>query len=261
MRIDLKVLVDLPTLSNRFLFYRTPTQQKNVFIFRVHMDCLPTKTILCHKIRVQFQKIEILEFVLSPQWNWIRNQCLKKVPNERNLNHTVFAVPTGALGRPPSGVQSRRTPSPQRSEWLVRPSRGEEGTWQLTSSSPHTQHCTKQCLTCTDACSSRTATPVWEPRCEWVAQSFAGRGREGWGWGRLPGSKALLWTAPKCGGSGLPDEVLELGPFLRKICSLSTLISYSWAFFVSCSFRVFINIKCAQKSSFGTVIEGAHWGP
>lgn len=184
MRIDLKVLVDLPTLSNRFLFYRTPTQQKNVFIFRVHMDCLPTKTILCHKIRVQFQKIEILEFVLSPQWNWIRNQCLKKVPNERNLNHTVFAVPTGALGRPPSGVQSRRTPSPQRSEWLVRPSRGEEGTWQLTSSSPHTQHCTKQCLTCTDACSSRTATPVWEPRCEWVAQSFAGRGREGWGWGR-----------------------------------------------------------------------------
>lgn len=50
-------------------FYGTLHPTENILIFQVHVECLPRKTILCHKIRLKFQRIEILEFVLRPQWD------------------------------------------------------------------------------------------------------------------------------------------------------------------------------------------------
>lgn len=87
-----------------------------MLIFQVHMEGLPRKTVMYHKIRLKFQRTDILvysritvgiELVIS----------INKIPSNCKLNCAVSAVPAEALGRPHSDVPSRQTPYAQGELW------------------------------------------------------------------------------------------------------------------------------------------------
>ena len=105
---------------------------------------------------------------------------------------------------------------------------------------------------------------------EWGAIAFSvtahmtvsGWGSWRWGWVCPTGSPSLhhikVWSLNHICILAFPFlmRFLELWSFLMKVCPLSTLTAYRHTFSISYNYSVFVKIKCAQKSSFCTSVEG-----
>lgn len=48
-------------ILTELVFIEHYTQQRNILIFQVHMECLPRKTIMYHNVRVKFQRTEVFD--------------------------------------------------------------------------------------------------------------------------------------------------------------------------------------------------------
>lgn len=129
----------------------------------------------------------------------------------------------------------------------------------------HTWLCWK-CFRCANSCNPHPVDPVGELRLKWLAQSFIVRGWGSWRWGWVCPARApslghiKVWSLNHICILAFPFlmRFLELWSFLMKICPLSTLTAYRHTFSISYSYSVFIKVKCAQKSSFHTSIEGTY---
>lgn len=200
---------------------------------------MPRKTILCRKIRLKFQRIEILAF--SDHSGIELEVNINQIPNKWKLNHAVCTVPTGPLGRPHSGVQKDTLYS---GLGMVSPPQWEGKAMTLYKSSLHTWLCVKTCFRRSNSCHPHTAIPVGGLRLKWLAQSFVASGWDSWGRGWVSLTpEALLWTTLVWSLNhvcivAFPFlmRFLELWSCLMKMCPLSTLIVYSCTFSISCNY-------------------------